>query len=252
MKKLKQLIHEIFINPTNSILSTIAFLLGILAINLISDGIAVLISCIDLRHGIVLITAGISIIILAFLFRIVPSTLLRRSSQLEIHSNVRRRKGIIVMASMGFGISSAKAAIEHHLGEDDGKHKLDHVKILAGPGEGENSSLAKAAELKTEYEEKGISVEIIPLKNADDPTEAFNKTKQAINDLHNIHNLALNEIIADYTGGTKSMTAGMFMACYAQGCALRFMKPTKYTEDGRADIKQKPVATETIFSVGNP
>jgi CRISPR-associated protein (Cas_Cas02710) len=64
-------------------------------------------------------------------------------------------------------------------------------------------------------------------------------------------NLTEEGIIADYTGGTKSMTSGMVLACTSPNRALQFMKPQQYTEDGRADVQagSVPVAVDIRFEL---
>jgi hypothetical protein len=58
-----------------------------------------------------------------------------------------------------------------------------------------------------------------------------------------------SEIIADYTGGTKSMTAGLILACTEQDRDLQYMKPRRYTTDGRADpaAGSDPISVDTNF-----
>lgn len=59
------------------------------------------------------------------------------------------------------------------------------------------------------------------------------------------------QIIADYTGGTKSMTAGMVLACAGPDRQLQFMKPGAYLEDGRADREVEPIPTmvDIVFKI---
>lgn len=44
-----------------------------------------------------------------------------------------------------------------------------------------------------------------------------------------------SDIIADYTGGTKSMTAGLVLACAIPSRELQVLKPKTYKDDGTAD-----------------
>ena len=55
----------------------------------------------------------------------------------------------------------------------------------------------------------------------------------------------------DYTGGTKSMTAGMILACASPRRHLQFMKPRRYTADGRAEpgAESDPVAIDIRFEL---
>lgn len=46
-----------------------------------------------------------------------------------------------------------------------------------------------------------------------------------------------SDIIADYSGGTKSMTSGMVLACALPERKLQVLKPRKYDKDGTADRK---------------
>lgn len=53
-----------------------------------------------------------------------------------------------------------------------------------------------------------------------------------------------SDLIADYTGGTKSMTAGIILACTSPERRLQFLRPGSYTAEGRADTTKPSVATE--------
>jgi len=59
------------------------------------------------------------------------------------------------------------------------------------------------------------------------------------------------DVIADYTGGTKSMTAGTVLACASPDRRLQFMKPGKYREDGTADHQagSNPYLVDIRYSV---
>ena len=51
------------------------------------------------------------------------------------------------------------------------------------------------------------------------------------------YDLQPEEIIADYTGGTKSLTAGMVLGALSTGIKLQYLKPNEYLPDGRTDRK---------------
>jgi hypothetical protein len=66
-----------------------------------------------------------------------------------------------------------------------------------------------------------------------------------------VHGLKEEEVVADYTGGTKSMTSGMVLACASPRRPLHFMKPRQYAKDGRADSEagSDPVAIDIRFEL---
>jgi hypothetical protein len=131
----------------------------------------------------------------------------------------------------------AQNALDYHswAGVPGRKPVLTHCWLLAGPGEGEKSSQSNAERLAETCKVKGIVAEIWPLEDADNVEETYRAVKIIYEIAQNKYKLAKDDIIADYTGGTKSMTTGMVLAALEQDARLQYMKPNQYEMDGRAD-----------------
>jgi hypothetical protein len=153
-----------------------------------------------------------------------------------VEEQVPRRKGLVVLVSLG-DYTAAASALDYHAWNlvPGSQPVLTHCWLITGPGEGDNSSQANAERIKRELEARGITAEIWPLTDADDVQETFQKVKTIFQVAATKYKLAKEEMIVDYTGGTKSMTGGMILAAIAEGIDLQYMKPNLYLDDGRAD-----------------
>lgn len=88
-----------------------------------------------------------------------------------------------------------------------------------------------------------ISLKVLPEETIHDPNATFKLVNQIYTQASE-EQLEPEQIIADYTGGTKSMTAGLILACASPQRRLQFMLPKAYTMGGQADAAQPSVATE--------
>jgi hypothetical protein len=77
----------------------------------------------------------------------------------------------------------------------------------------------------------------LSVEDADNPESVHRLVDEIYKEATEKNSLTEEEVIADYTGGTKSMTSGMVLACTSPRRPLQFMKPRRYTEDGRADTQ---------------
>jgi hypothetical protein len=176
--------------------------------------------------------------------------------QITLKDQVEPHQGLIVISSPTNGneVSPAEAAIRYHIGDMD-HATLRHCWILAGPdtpGNKDYSSYQNATHLKAQYESndsKPIYIEIIPFKEQDNVEEIFN----IVDEIY-LHRLVLaklepNDVITDFTGGTKSMSVGMALAGFNHHTKLEIMKPQGYKQDGRADRDQRsiPIQINTGF-----
>lgn len=169
-------------------------------------------------------------------------------------------RALIVIASPGPGISSARGAIEHHWNE--GKGNLEHCWIICGGEKSLESARAMIGDLpdtvlsidKPDIEyvlaDKSVSRRKlrVSLRNLEPPeTDNPNATFRLVNSIYEEAErtgIPSEDVIADYTGGTKSMTAGMVLACANPDRLLAFMKPADYLDDGRADLAKPSIATD--------
>ncbi len=164
---------------------------------------------------------------------------------------VEPRPGLIVLVSHGqLETIPALAAIRYHdRGERDDRPErtLRYLWLLASPAaapeagepdpETPSTSAANAERLASRYRPLLQHAEIVSIRDIDDPQQAFEAVEGIYREAQARFGLRDQDIIADYTGGTKSMTAGMVLACTARERDLQFMKPRRYLADGRADLK---------------
>lgn len=224
------------------------FAAGVVALGVVTNGLSALAAEYfapgdPLRGS--LVTVGIGLAVLAAILLLFDlqralrswiDRLTRRQPHLEMSSPVPRSRGAVVLVSLGSsGRSAAQSALDYHLdGGNGAAPRLQYAWLLTGPGQGEFSSQANAEALRADYEQRGLKkVEVIALSDADDPRQAFDVVQGIYASLP-LLGLAPREVICDYTGGTKSMTSGMVLACASHGYPLAFMKPDRYDAAGHA------------------
>ena len=221
------------------------FLLGALAVGLLGEGAS---KGVDAwRTGepvdtaVYTIALGAILLLVAVALFNVPAwlrSILASPHRTIIHvdEQVPYHRGLIALVSLGNYIA-AENAMNHHgwVGMPGRQPVLTHCWLFAGPGEGENSSLHNAETLAETFRAKGVTVEIWALADADDVQEAYRAVKTIYEVAKNRYKLPQEAIIADYTGGTKSMTTGLTLAALERGGRLQYMKPNRYEADGRAE-----------------
>lgn len=156
-----------------------------------------------------------------------------RGSVLDVEKlvpNPPGHRGLIVVASRGEGISSARRAIEYHLS----KGTLEKCWILTGGRESKES----AQNMVGEFVQNGVRPDLFEYvelrgEEVDNPDIVCERVESIFENLP--EGWSESDVAADYTGGTKSMTAGIVLACAKPGRHLQFMKPRAYLPDGRAD-----------------
>ena len=154
-------------------------------------------------------------------------------------------------------ISPAEAAIEHHW--QNGNGNLRHCWLICG-GPSLKSALILLKKLTGQNFEENlrdftlshpdnsnrklkISLKEIDISNIDDPNVSFKLANQIYEEAA-AEEMEPENIIVDYTGGTKSMTAGLILACASSERRLQFMRPGGYDAEGRADRNLPSKATE--------
>ena len=125
----------------------------------------------------------------------------------------RQRPGLIVMASGG---KTGRQAVRHHTGS------LAHVWIIETPEMAEPSQ-----QLRRFIEDQGVQWHILPVDDEFDAAQCYRRVRDVFLIEGPAVGLAPSDIIADLTGGTKLMTAGMVLACGDLNQALQFV-PTEY------------------------
>jgi hypothetical protein len=169
-------------------------------------------------------------------------------------------KGLIVVASIArSGVkSAAQEAIEHHWSNGNGN--LQHCWIICGGTELENQArilldrfegekqwINDREFLLTDSDDRSrqlrVFLKTIIETDLDDPHATFALVNQIYTEADRL-GIEDSDLIADYTGGTKSMTAGIILACTSPERRLQFLRPGGYTAEGRADTTKSSLATE--------
>jgi hypothetical protein len=133
-------------------------------------------------------------------------------------------RGLILLVSPG-NLEVPLKAIEHH------QERLEHCWLLAS-----NVSLSTADELVRIVHQRWPQVEIVNDKNRLVDPEDLESTWQRVREIYTKLgpevNLSAGDIIADITGGTKPMTAGMAFACLDPDRDMEYMYVPRNPEDG--------------------
>jgi hypothetical protein len=118
-------------------------------------------------------------------------------------------------------------AIKHHCQKEAGEDRLRHCWLLMTPGAQETFSrlTARVAELEAELK---LDVQLYPMALGETTIEASYRAVDAVYTVEAARvGLKPEAIIADLTGGLKTMTAGMVLTCLPHGRSL------EYIESGR-------------------
>ncbi|NCO65281.1 MAG: hypothetical protein COW32_09935 [Candidatus Aquicultor secundus] len=147
----------------------------------------------------------------------------------------QRHRGLIVLGS-AWDPMPAETAIRYHY---KGIHNEHHDAIL------DKCWLLTAGETSNRYARDMIAkliregmpndlFKIVELSagNADNPAKVYDAVEDIFASLPD--EFGETDMIADYTGGTKSMTAGLILACARPSRKLQVLKPKEYKEDGTA------------------
>lgn len=221
------------------------FLFGAVAVGLLGEGVSKWVdawqSDTSVETAVYTTLLGVLILLLTIVLFNVPRWLRLtfsppRQTSISVEEQVPRQRALIALVSLGSYVP-AQNALEYHswAGVPGTESTLTHCWLLAGPGAGEQSSQSNAERLAEACNAKGITTDIWSLEDADNAEEVYRAVKTIYQITQNKYKLSTEEIIADYTGGTKSMTAGMVLAALEQTGRMQYMKPNKYETDGRAD-----------------
>ncbi len=197
----------------------------------------------------------------------IPSKLVQWRGD-RIISNVRPVKltgtypGLILVMSPRRGgdwrSTPAATSFRHHWMKGNGR--LKYCWILCTNGQVEFSARNMVWELvngklvshndtewvisDAENSNRRIRIKFVRLaeKEKDNPNQVFKCIKKIYGEARSL-GLRPEDVIADYQGGTVSMTAGMVLACAIPERRLECLRPTAYLPDGRADTQQPSTVT---------
>jgi hypothetical protein len=130
----------------------------------------------------------------------------------------------------------------HHV---EGSAVLQHCWVLISPG-----ATAAYDRLAARVEEVGYKVELHPVALSGETIEA---TYQAIDHIYGAEaeraGLQADQIIADLTGGLKTMTAGMVMACLPHGRQLEYIESDRDAQGEVIKDSQRAIKVGVDFAL---
>jgi hypothetical protein len=103
--------------------------------------------------------------------------------------------------------------------------------------EGLHGAMDAAVEVAAQYKHKCRDIQIKPVKSGFDVQEMYQLVQSIYQEAEQMYELSADKVIADFTGGTKPMSAGMILACGDQ-------RPMQYVFGGKPEIKATPVLIE--------
>jgi hypothetical protein len=126
-------------------------------------------------------------------------------------------RGLILLVGIGRPgedpmSQSAGHAITYHVSLNRQEVGLEHCWLIASAGE--QGSVPVAQTLQTVCQKRfGVETEILTVANPFNVQETYEVVQHIYRSLLPIVGLTEQEVIADFTGGVKPMSAGMILAC---------------------------------------
>jgi len=169
-----------------------------------------------------------------------------------VEKKKKQYKGIIVFASAGTNPSAINAITEHI-------DSLEKCWVITGDEDTVTGSLANALSLKDVFKEElekkpdggkdFFEIKKLTVDKAYNPSAVYDMVEDIFSNLP--EGIKETDVISDYTGGTKSMSAGMILACALPSRDLQVLKPKKLKSDGTADRQggQYPLFIDVQFKV---
>lgn len=136
------------------------------------------------------------------------------------------RPGLIVLVT---GAPTLYKAIDYH------RPALKHLWLIVTP-----EMRDATGRLRTYAESFGITCHPLDLEQEYDANLCYRLVRQVYDVAAVPHELTRNEIIADMTGGTKPMTAGMVLACSDLNAPLQHV-PTQFVGGGQPTVPLDPI-----------
>lgn len=137
-----------------------------------------------------------------------------------------KRPGLILMVTPA---PTMQKAVEYHL------PALEHLWLIVTP-----QMRDPANDLRTFAENQGVTCYLLDLQQEYDANQCYHLVR-SISDTHAAAaGVPVDQIIADMTGGTKPMTAGMVLACTDLKLPLQHV-PTLFVGDGQPTVPLDPI-----------
>lgn len=152
---------------------------------------------------------------------------------LGITQTVTRARALAVFVSMKAGRSSARDAALYHAAEG----VLQHLWLITSA-----EAQADAEWVRQEVLRQHPAVTVYPTICLPDVYSILDAKEEVEKIRKRMLRLGLpeNDIVCDFTGMTKHMSAGMIFACAPKEARLQYMHPARFLADGRADPDAGP------------
>lgn len=221
------------------------FLFGWLSLSILADPLYGLAQAPDnplIRVALVVLMVAALIGGAAWLYRRETIGLRRRieeSVDIAEEPGVAPRRGLIWMVSHNVG--HAVFAIHHHYGARP-PHTLERCWLLIS--EGNDELEARRRDLCEQLQDLGIDLkpETVYMPRPDIEC-AYRTVERIYREKLPAAGLSPSDVIADVTGGTKAMTAGMTLACVFLGLDLEYVE-SQYSAGERTDTGRRIVALD--------
>lgn len=147
--------------------------------------------------------------------------------------NIAPRRGLVVLVSQGSTEATpAAAAINYHLPALEHCWLITSTEPKAPPDPPFLSAWKNAGLLKAKYQDRTrVHIKVI---DPEDPQSTFQGVEQVYAEAKSF-GLNSKDVVADFTGGTKMMTAGLVLACTPTDRDVQYMKPLAFLTDGQPD-----------------
>lgn len=228
-----------------STIHRIRYLLGVTLLNLVILGVVPNLISDYFKQNILIGVFIVAIVGISYALVSWVTHYFEKKSRAELSlaqkENPSPRKGLIVFMSPGTRTTAAENAIKVHLSA------LEHCWVIYGPDRpGQKPTSRENAELlsqryKENLSKKSIIFHFRGIEDEDNPQESYYIVRSIYEEAKALK-LSEKDIIADYTGGTKSMTAGMVLACsISEERDSEYMKAIKTTASGVAESTTEAV-----------
>ena len=146
---------------------------------------------------------------------------------------VKASRGLMLLVSRGDGVRQATWAIQHH------RTRLTHLWLIHSS---DSEEVAKSLRTQTEQDLPAITVRLMQLPNLGS-VELAKQLVEQVQTEAKLAGLDWDDLICDFTGMTKPVSAGVVLANVGPHARLQYMEPTKTLPDGRPDPEapSKPV-----------
>lgn len=231
----------------------VKYLLGTMLLNLIIFGIVPNLLSDYFKENIPYLAALMAGMVLSYAIIGLLVRFFENRSRVELNlsqkENPDARRGLIVLMSPGPRTTAAENAVKAHLSA------LKQCWVIYGPDRPGQKPTPRENAQTLEEKFKSVKKDTITFHlkaQADehDPQESYYLVRSIYEEAKAV-GLSETDVIADYTGGTKSMTAGMVLACsVSEERDAEYMRATKTSPSGVAEPATEAIPVSVNLKFG--